>query len=134
MSPRSNRRSRPTKFKKINGHAPAGTSGKSLIMFDLRRLRWLCADEQLDRLAIRNGVARREPDMIRDVEFHKTIQQNLDCFGVVTSAAIDIDAHCTNITEYPGYLRTPCVPIPRLEDIHDLVGIVVCLDIIGNAG
>src|SRR5260370_31914734 len=113
MSPRSNRRSRPTKFEKIDGRAFAGTSCNSLIWFDLRRLRWLRADEQLDRIAIRNGVARREPDMIRDVEFHKTIQQNPDCFGVVTSAAIDIDAHCTNIIEYPGYLLTPCVPIPR---------------------
>src|ERR1700730_14980080 len=117
----------------LGGQNPPGPLESRLIAADAYSLRLSCPNEELDRFSIGYRLTRRHPALVWNVEFYEAIQQYLHRIGMVLSIDIDIDPRCSYIIEYFGYLRTLGIPIARLQDVYELVGVLICLDIFRDA-
>ena len=79
-------------------------------------------------------MAWRDLALIGNVELRECVEQDLDSVGVVIRVNVEIDAHRPQITENFGYLRTLGIPIRRSENIDELIGVVIRLQIVRSTG
>src|SRR5277367_6437050 len=103
-----------------------GRSGRS----GLRRLR---ADEQFDRLAFRQCLARRNPALVRNPKLCQADKQYLRRIRTCPAAVVDIDAHGFDVAKYCRRLRATSIPIRRFEGIDDFGRVIIGLDVTGRA-
>jgi hypothetical protein len=82
---------------------PSGVYARRLGAVSPRRLlaiRLLPPDEQLDGFCIGDDLARCDSALIRNVEFCKTIEQQLCCIGMVSRIHENIDLRGSEVTKY----------------------------------